>query len=72
MQADQNPWSLRVEGNALCPGGLGFELRHVSMLLSSGVGGNAFVSMEGEAMLADLIQTRFTLEGAIWARRRKN
>ena len=42
------------------------------MLLCSGIGGNAFVSMEGEAMLADSIQTQFTLEGAIWARRRKN
>lgn len=53
MQTDQDPWSLRMEGNALRSGGLGLKLLHLSAALFGIVRTiHALVSIEGEAMLA--------------------
>jgi hypothetical protein len=54
VQGDENPWALAVEGDALCPGGLGLEL----LSRSEGRGEAAIsmkltlVNMLGDCMLA--------------------
>jgi hypothetical protein len=64
VQADQDPWSLGVEGDTLRSRGFGLELGHVSTARGTCGGRNAFVSMEGEAMLAAKAQPeRIAVEG---------
>lgn len=53
MQTDEDPWSLRMEGNALRSGGLRLKLLHQSVVFYKVLRiVRALVSIEGEAMLA--------------------